>query len=118
MKFTGWIELCSLTGKGARMDHATCAALLLATHFATSLLPLTIRLWSSGDTISNSEKLSMVSLELVFSLPGRDPRSYEPPSLGPGSSARCCYLDKRAECIVGRRARLELQYVGGPNGTS
>ena len=26
------------------MDHATCAALLLATHFATSLLPLTIRL--------------------------------------------------------------------------
>ena len=53
------------------MDHATCAALLLATHFATSLLPLTIRLWSSGDTISNSEKLSMVSLELVFSLPGK-----------------------------------------------
>ena len=26
------------------MDHATCAALLLATHFATSLFPLTIRL--------------------------------------------------------------------------
>jgi hypothetical protein len=26
------------------MDHATCAALLLATHFATSLLPLTFRL--------------------------------------------------------------------------
>ena len=26
------------------MDHATCAALLLATHFATSLCPLTIRL--------------------------------------------------------------------------
>ena len=26
------------------MDHATCAALLLATHFATSLFPLTVRL--------------------------------------------------------------------------
>ena len=26
------------------MDHATCATLLLATHFATSLLPLTVRL--------------------------------------------------------------------------
>jgi hypothetical protein len=26
------------------MDHATCAALLSATHFATSLLPLTVRL--------------------------------------------------------------------------
>ena len=25
------------------MDHATCAALLLATHFATSLFPLTVR---------------------------------------------------------------------------
>ena len=25
------------------MDHATCAALLLATHFATFLFPLTVR---------------------------------------------------------------------------
>jgi hypothetical protein len=26
------------------MDHATCATLLLATHFAISLVPLTVRL--------------------------------------------------------------------------
>ena len=26
------------------MDHATCSRLLMATHFATSLLPLTVRL--------------------------------------------------------------------------
>src|SRR5208337_4028748 len=34
----------SLSGKGCPMDYATCATLLLATHFATSLLPLTVRL--------------------------------------------------------------------------
>jgi len=34
----------SLSGKGRPMDHATSTALLLATHFATSLFPLTVRL--------------------------------------------------------------------------
>src|SRR5208337_4805468 len=32
------------SGKGASMDHATCFRLLSATHFATFLLPLTVRL--------------------------------------------------------------------------
>jgi hypothetical protein len=36
--------LCSSTEKDTPMDHTTCAALLLATHFATSLFPLTVRL--------------------------------------------------------------------------
>src|SRR6516162_6811703 len=31
-------------GKAASMDHATCSRQLLATHFATSLFPLTVRL--------------------------------------------------------------------------
>ena len=34
----------SLFRKGRSMDHATCFRLLPATHFATSLLPLTVRL--------------------------------------------------------------------------
>jgi hypothetical protein len=41
---TGSDKLCSSTGKDTPTDHPTCAALLLATHFATSLLPLTARL--------------------------------------------------------------------------
>src|SRR5262249_47876928 len=32
------------TGKATSMDHATCSRLLFATHFATSLLPLTVGL--------------------------------------------------------------------------
>jgi hypothetical protein len=41
---TGSDKLCPPTGKGTPTDHPTCAALLLATHFATSLVPLTARL--------------------------------------------------------------------------
>jgi hypothetical protein len=37
-------KLCPATRKAASMDHATSSRLLLATHFATSLLPLTARL--------------------------------------------------------------------------
>src|SRR5262249_42396309 len=37
-------KLCPRRGKAASMDHATCPRLLTATHFATSLLPLTARL--------------------------------------------------------------------------
>ena len=35
---------CHLTRETDSMDHATAAAALLATHFATSLFPLTVRL--------------------------------------------------------------------------
>ncbi len=45
---------------------------------------------------------------------GKSPRNYAPPSPGLGWPARCCYRDKRSEFIVGPRARLELQNVGGP----
>src|SRR5574342_153884 len=34
---------CHLTREADSMDHATAAAALLATHFATSLFPLTVR---------------------------------------------------------------------------
>ena len=44
MKWQGPPRLCFSTRKDASMDYATCAALLSATHFATSLLPLTVRL--------------------------------------------------------------------------
>jgi len=37
-------KLCPRNKKGRPMDHATCSRLLLATHFATSLRPLTARL--------------------------------------------------------------------------
>src|SRR5262249_9734279 len=38
------LTLRLLTRKDASMDHATASRLLLATHFATSLFPLTVRL--------------------------------------------------------------------------
>src|SRR5437016_5677228 len=41
---TGATKLRLPTRKDASMDHATCSRLLLATHFATSLFPLTVRL--------------------------------------------------------------------------
>src|SRR5438132_5892484 len=41
---TGGTKLRPHTRKVASMDHATCSRLLLATHFATSLFPLTARL--------------------------------------------------------------------------
>jgi len=63
------------------MDHATCFRFLSATHFATSSLPLTVRLipvlteigrlivgfrraFSSGDTVVNFSESGMVSPEL------------------------------------------------------
>src|SRR4051812_33233395 len=41
---TGGTKLRPFTRKAASMDYATCSRLLLATHFATSLFPLTVRL--------------------------------------------------------------------------
>src|SRR5271166_329253 len=56
------------------------------------------------------------STRLSEHLPARreEPRSYAPPSLGPGFYPRLRYLDNETGSEIGPRARLELQYVDGP----